>query len=76
MQINEKDATINNDFFFQFYKNDDSNRILIFMSPIELKIFGNTARWHFDGTFKTFSTHFQQIQSSHGYYNNQMFPAG
>ncbi|CAF1011457.1 unnamed protein product [Brachionus calyciflorus] len=55
---------------------DNSNRILIFMSPIGMKILSNSTRWHLDGTFKTCPTYFHQILSIHVYYQNQMFPAG
>ncbi|CAF1123146.1 unnamed protein product, partial [Brachionus calyciflorus] len=55
---------------------DNSNGILIFMSPIGMKILSNSTRWHLDGTFKTCPTHFHRILSIHGYYQNQMFPAG
>ncbi|CAF1005787.1 unnamed protein product, partial [Brachionus calyciflorus] len=73
--INDVYSKINNEQFLQFDNNNHSNRILIFMSPIGMKILANSTRWHLDGTFKTCPTHFHQILSIHGYYQNQMFPA-
>ncbi|RNA21785.1 hypothetical protein BpHYR1_007115 [Brachionus plicatilis] len=52
-----------------------SPSILIFISPIDMKILGSAPRWHFDGTFKTCPTHFHQILSIHCLYQKRMFPA-
>ncbi|RNA11992.1 hypothetical protein BpHYR1_040084 [Brachionus plicatilis] len=40
-----------------------------------MKILESATRWHFDGTFKTFPTHFHQILSIHCLYQNRMVPA-
>ncbi|CAF0992211.1 unnamed protein product [Brachionus calyciflorus] len=75
IQINEIYSTLNSQQFLQFDNKDNNNRILILMTPIGMKILSNSKRWHFDGSFKTCPTHFLQIFSVHGYYQNQMYPA-
>ncbi|RNA24201.1 zinc finger BED domain-containing 1-like [Brachionus plicatilis] len=50
IQINEIYANINNQQFLQFDNLNNSNRILIFMSPIGFRILTNSKRWHLDAT--------------------------
>ncbi|CAF0860471.1 unnamed protein product [Brachionus calyciflorus] len=66
--INEAYSKLNDQLFLQFDNHDNRNRILIFMTPIEMKILANSNRWHLDETFKTCPTHFHQILSK--YYQN------
>ncbi|RNA42384.1 hypothetical protein BpHYR1_046530, partial [Brachionus plicatilis] len=58
VKLPEKKSQTNPDFCFYFFL---IGSILIFISPIGMKILGIATRWHFDGTFRTCPTHFHQI---------------
>ncbi|CAF0849480.1 unnamed protein product [Brachionus calyciflorus] len=55
---------------------DQDAKQIIFQNYLIQVISNNHDIPHLDGTFKTRPTHFHQILSIHGYYQNQMFPAG
>ncbi len=53
---------------FLIHDNKKKNRILVFASPIGLKILSESKRWHSDGTFHTKSKYFGQLYTIHAYF--------
>ena len=53
---------------FLIHDNKKRNRILVFASPIGLKMLSESKRWHCSGTFHTKSKYFRQLYTMHAYF--------
>ncbi|RNA11945.1 hypothetical protein BpHYR1_032891 [Brachionus plicatilis] len=71
-QINEIYANINNQQFLQFDNLNNSNQILIFMSPIGIRILTNCKRWNLDAFINMIKK--SETETCNRFYNNERNP--
>ena len=75
MFLEEESKTHSGLKYLMYDNKQKTKRIMIFCSPIGLRILARALFWHGDGTFHTAAKYFTQLYILHGWLSNRMIPS-